>query len=99
MKQLVIALLALVVCLAATCARSADIADGDRPVGDWPQFRGPGGQGDVGNVALPLQWSESEGVKWKTALPGRGWSSPVIAEGRIWITAAVEIPATASDWE
>lgn len=99
MKQLVIALLALVVCLAATCARSADIADGARPVGDWSQFRGPGGQGDVGNVALPLQWSESEGVKWKTALPGRGWSSPVIADGRIWLTAAVEIPATASELE
>jgi outer membrane protein assembly factor BamB len=69
----------------------------EEPTGaSWPQFRGPGGQGDAGNVALPLTWSESEGVRWKTELPGRGWSSPVIAEGKIWLTAAVEIPPTAS---
>jgi outer membrane protein assembly factor BamB len=93
MKQFVISLLALVIGLAATFAPAADnIAGGAWTGGDWPQFRGPGGQGDVGNVTLPLKWSESEGIKWKTALPGRGWSSPVIADGKIWLTAAVEIP-------
>ena len=56
----------------------------------WPQFRGPSGQGVAEDVALPVHWSESEGVKWKTPLPGRGWSSPVIAEGRIWVTTAEE---------
>ena len=93
MKQFVISLLALVIGHAATFAPAADnIADSAWSGGDWPQFRGPGGQGDVGNVSLPLKWSESEGIKWKTALPGRGWSSPVIADGKIWLTAAVEIP-------
>jgi outer membrane protein assembly factor BamB len=102
MKQAVISLLAFLFFLAAPGARAADIAGGSRAVladGDWPQFRGPGGQGDVGDVALPLTWSETEGVRWKTELPGRGWSSPVIADGKIWLTAAVEVPASASELE
>lgn len=61
--------------------------------GSWPQFRGPTGQGVVENQSLPLKWSEGEGVRWKRALTGRGWSSPVVANGRIWLTAAVEVPA------
>ncbi len=56
----------------------------------WPQFRGPTGQGDALEERLPLDWSESEGIKWKTSLPGRGWSSPVVGGGRIWVTAAEE---------
>lgn len=58
----------------------------------WPQFRGPTGQGIVENQSLPLRWSEGQGVRWKQALPGRGWSSPVVANGRIWLTVAVESP-------
>src|SRR5688572_6820400 len=65
----------------ATMAAGAD---------DWPQFRGPTGQGDALERQLPLTWSETEGIKWKTPLPGRGWSSPVVGDGRIWITAADE---------
>jgi outer membrane protein assembly factor BamB len=56
----------------------------------WPQFRGPTGQGAALQQRLPLEWSESEGIKWKTSLPGRGWSSPVIGGGRIWVTTAEE---------
>ncbi len=56
----------------------------------WPQFRGPTGQGEAADADLPLKWSEDEGIRWKTPLPGRGWSSPVIADGRIWLTAAEE---------
>lgn len=61
---------------------------------DWPQFRGPGGQGHSDATDLPLTWSETENVVWKTALPGRGWSSPVEQDGRIWMTTAIETPAT-----
>jgi outer membrane protein assembly factor BamB len=57
---------------------------------DWPQFRGPGGQGHSDEVDLPVVWSDSENVAWRTAIPGRGWSSPVIAGGRIWLTTATE---------
>jgi outer membrane protein assembly factor BamB len=56
---------------------------------DWPQFRGPTGQGHSAESGLPLEWSESRNVLWKTPVPGRGWSSPVIAEGRVWLTTSV----------
>lgn len=56
---------------------------------DWPQFRGPAGQGHgVGNK-LPTKWSEVTNIAWKTELPGNGWSSPVISAGSVWLTAAV----------
>ena len=60
----------------------------------WPQFRGPGGQGHSDAVGLPVRWSESQNVAWKTPIPGRGWSSPVIEGDRIWMTAAIETEAT-----
>lgn len=57
---------------------------------DWPDFRGPQGGGHSAEKNLPLTWSESENVLWKTALPGRGWSTPVIGGDEIWLTAAAE---------
>src|SRR5215813_10202064 len=50
---------------------------------DWPQFRGPTGQGISEERGLPLTWSESKNVRWKVAIPGRGWSSPVVQGDRI----------------
>ncbi|MCX7043951.1 MAG: PQQ-binding-like beta-propeller repeat protein [Candidatus Sumerlaeota bacterium] len=61
---------------------------------DWPDFRGPqgnglvSGAGDAKPIGLPLKWSETENVKWKTAIPNRGWSTPVVMGGQIWLTAA-----------
>lgn len=59
-------------------------------VADWPEFRGPTGQGIAVVDDAPLHWSETENVTWKTAIPGRGWSSPVIRDGVIWLTTATE---------
>jgi outer membrane protein assembly factor BamB len=56
---------------------------------DWPQFRGPTGQGHSAERGLPIEWSESRNVVWKTPVPGRGWSSPVVAGGRVWMTTAI----------
>jgi len=56
----------------------------------WPQFRGPGGDGHAAQSAVPLQWSETENVRWKTAIAGLGWSSPVVAGEQIWLTTANE---------
>jgi outer membrane protein assembly factor BamB len=56
----------------------------------WPEFRGPTGQGHSTDTNLPLEWSETRNVRWKTPIPGRGWSSPAIADGRIWVTTAVD---------
>ncbi|MGE0393691.1 MAG: PQQ-binding-like beta-propeller repeat protein, partial [Vicinamibacterales bacterium] len=55
---------------------------------DWPQFRGPGGQGVSDERNLPLHWSETDGVRWKVPVPGLGWSSPVVAGGRVWVTTS-----------
>jgi outer membrane protein assembly factor BamB len=57
---------------------------------DWPEFRGPTGQGSSDERGLPLIWSESKNVKWKVAIPGRGWSSPAIQGDRIWLTTATD---------
>jgi outer membrane protein assembly factor BamB len=60
---------------------------------DWPEFRGPSGDGHAGGDAsvsqgLPLVWSESQNVRWKTSIPERGWSTPVVLNGQIWLTTA-----------
>ena len=60
----------------------------------WPQWRGPEGQGHAATAGdLPVTWSETENVVWKTRLPGRGWSSPVLDERHVWLTTAVEVAA------
>ena len=54
---------------------------------NWSEFRGPRGEGHSA-AALPLEWSETKGVKWKTAIRGKAWSSPVVWENQIWLTTA-----------
>jgi outer membrane protein assembly factor BamB len=67
-----------VVCL-ATNVSSAE---------NWPEFRGPLGNGHAAALGLPLQWSETENVVWKTPIHDKGWSSPVIWGNQIWLTTA-----------
>jgi len=61
---------------------------------DWPEFRGPWGNGhasaagDTKPIGLPLEWSETNNIKWKTEIPHRGWSTPVVMGGQVWMTAA-----------
>jgi outer membrane protein assembly factor BamB len=57
--------------------------------GDWPQFRGPTGQGIAEDTSVPLEWSTQRHVRWKTAVPGAGWSSPVLGGGHVYLTTAV----------
>ncbi|MBL8190645.1 MAG: PQQ-binding-like beta-propeller repeat protein [Acidobacteria bacterium] len=57
---------------------------------DWPEFRGPSGQGHSAERNLPVMWSETKNVKWKTAIPGKGWSSPAILGDKIWLTTATQ---------
>lgn len=63
---------------------------------DWPEFRGPWGDGyasapgDTKLVGFPLQWSETNNVKWKTEIPFRGWSTPVVLGDQVWVTTATE---------
>jgi outer membrane protein assembly factor BamB len=57
---------------------------------DWPEFRGSSGQGHSTERGLPLVWGETKNVRWKVAIPGKGWSSPAIQGNRIWLTTATE---------
>jgi hypothetical protein len=56
---------------------------------DWSQFRGPRGDGVMPDARLPQQWSEQSHVAWKVPIPGRGWSQPIVAGNRIFVTTAI----------
>ena len=64
---------------------------------DWPQWRGPDGQGIAKNARIAAEWSETKNVAWRTEIPGRGWSSPVIAGRHVWLTTAHETAATEAE--
>lgn len=74
--------------LLITIAGSALAAEPNNDSVLWPQFRGPNGQGHILS-AVPESWSEQKSVVWKTPLAGKGWSSPVVACGKVWVTAAI----------
>lgn len=63
---------------------------------NWPEFRGPHENGHADGDGYPTNWSEKENIAWKTALPGRAWSSPVIWGNQIWLTNATEDGKTLS---
>ena len=71
-------LLSTGVLLAAMSVRADDVT----------QFRGAGGLGMSTEKNLPISWSKADGIRWKAALPGRGLSNPVIAGGRVFVTAS-----------
>ena len=54
----------------------------------WPAFRGPAGQGYSREIRLPVSWSATRDVLWKTPIPGESWSSPVVWGGRVFVTTA-----------
>ena len=55
----------------------------------WREFGQHGGHA-VGNGSLPTEWSETKNVSWKTAIPGSGWSSPVVDGNEIWLTTSID---------
>lgn len=85
----------LLVSLAATA--SAQGTNSSKAVADaapaltlnWPQFRGPGSLGVALGNSLPDKWSATENVAWTAEIPGLGWSSPVIWNGKVFLTTAV----------
>lgn len=56
----------------------------------WPQWRGPSGQGTSEETKLPTQWTAKTNIKWKTSIPGRGHSSPIVWGNKIFLTTAIE---------
>src|SRR4029077_4269234 len=55
----------------------------------WPEFRGGSAAGVSEDKGLPDAWSTTKNVAWKTEIPGRGWSSPVVWGERVFLTSAV----------
>jgi len=94
----------------ALVPQGGSVTDGVRPAeggpvpvvadGNWPQWRGPGGLG-IAEGTYPDTWSATENIAWKTEIPGRGHSSPVVWGGRVFLTTSIagaEIPGrTAPD--
>src|SRR5687768_525487 len=58
---------------------------------NWPQWRGDG-SGISSERGLPVEWSESKNIRWKTAIPGRGHSSPIVWGSRVFVTTSIEGP-------
>ena len=56
----------------------------------WNQFRGPTADGRSPSKKLPTQWDETRNVCWKTPIPGKAWSSPVVSGDTIWLSNATE---------
>src|SRR5262249_27189452 len=59
-------------------------------VSNWPQWRGPHSLGVSGEPTLPVEWGADKNIVWKTALPGRGHSSPIVWDNRIFLTTSIE---------
>jgi len=73
------------------CALSVLLLSSAAPGQDnWPQFRGPAASGVGANSGLPDTWSTTDHVAWKTPIPGRGWSSPIVWGNRIFVTTAIK---------
>jgi len=79
-------MLAPLLCGLATSAGTAS---------DWPEFRGPTAQG-LAEAALPLTWNATRNIAWKQPIPGQGWSSPIVKDGRVYLTTAVESKTNAA---
>ena len=94
------AALALCVGLARMTAAGADPAtttpasvDSELLATSWPSWRGPDGNGVAPHANPPVQWSEDRNVRWKTALPGKGHSSPISAGNRVYLLTAIPVGA------
>ena len=75
--------------LALLCGASVTWAD------NWPGWRGPRGDGVSREADLPVKWSPTQNVRWKLEMPGRGFSTPVAAGNRLFLTTAIPTGKTA----
>jgi outer membrane protein assembly factor BamB len=84
-------LITLALCLAGAFLTSCQTdAPPKAAAENWPRFRGPNGQGHSSETGLPVNWSATSNLAWKTAIPGEGWSSPIVWDGKVFLTSATE---------
>jgi outer membrane protein assembly factor BamB len=75
-------------CVIGLLVAGAVAAAEESPREQWPEFRGPHGNGHSSATGLPTRWSETENVKWKSPVRGKAWSSPVVWDDQIWVATA-----------
>lgn len=75
--------------LLAAFALAAPVPKDVVPSADWKEFRGPDGVGHYTGPAVPVTWGPDTNVAWKTPIPGKGWSSPILLQGKLYLTTAV----------
>jgi outer membrane protein assembly factor BamB len=75
---------------AATASLTALVLSATLHAANWPQWRGPDGQGISTETSLPSEWSSGRNIAWKTPIPGRGHSSPIVWGNHVFLTTAVE---------
>ena len=73
-------------CLALFCALSTASIRAE----EWPGWRGPRGDGSSAEKNIPVRWSQNENIAWKTPIPGKGHSSPIVWGDRIFVTSCIE---------
>jgi outer membrane protein assembly factor BamB len=89
LKRLFARLLLLCACLPPLATDTRVLAQSN-----WPQFRGTEARGVATDSRLPDRWSATENIEWKRDLPGRGWSSPIVWESRVFLTTVVNTGET-----
>jgi outer membrane protein assembly factor BamB len=77
----------IVVCLLTALVAIVEVTPAPRP--EWPGFRGPGMSGLAPDAKLPDRWSATDHVRWSVDVPGQGWSSPIVANGTVYLTSAI----------
>jgi len=75
-------------CAAALVAATGSTAEYDR---QWPTWRGPRSTGAAPHATPPTTWSETDNVRWKVELPGKGLSSPIVWHDRVYVTTAIAL--------
>ena len=66
------------------------ISFSNKLLADWPQFRGPTGDGRVSVISHPKKWSTKENLAWSQSISGGGWSSPIILRKQVFLTTAID---------
>src|ERR1700754_5244722 len=82
----------LAVCLLAGGIGFSPFAKASGKESNWPQWRGPASQGVSEEKNLPTEWSSTKNIQWKTPIAGRGHSSPIVWDNRIFLTTSLEGP-------
>lgn len=82
---------------AGTVAANAPTAAPD-PLGVWPRYRGVDGAGVAEGKPLPATWSKTQNVRWKSPIPGKGWSSPIVWGSRVYLTTAIPQGEVEKPW-